>query len=98
MVKEFVWEKGAGWQAISPLLFSFLVLIKCQVLNLRVGRPHDQVLQRDFTISYSLEIQLLLCYNNNNNNTLFVPYTVHTLCGINNNLLATVCGLATLCY
>ena len=68
MVKEFVWEKGAGWQAISPLLFSFLVLIKCQVLTLRVGRPRDQVLQRDFTISYSLEIQLLLCYNNNNNN------------------------------
>ena len=28
------------------LLFLFLVLTKCQVLNLRVGRSRDQVLQR----------------------------------------------------
>ena len=28
------------------LLFPFLVFTKCQVLNLRVGRPRDQVLQR----------------------------------------------------
>ena len=30
------------------LLFLFLVLTKCQVLNLRVGRSHDQVLQRAY--------------------------------------------------
>ena len=30
------------------LLFSFLVFTKCQVLNLRVGRSHDQVLQRAY--------------------------------------------------
>ena len=30
------------------LLFSFLVLTKCQVLNLRVGRSRDQVLQRAY--------------------------------------------------
>ena len=30
------------------LLFSFLVLTKCQVLNLRVGRSLDQVLQRAY--------------------------------------------------
>ena len=28
------------------MLYSFLVLTKCQVLNLRVGRSRDQVLQR----------------------------------------------------
>ena len=28
------------------LLYSFLILAKCQVLNLRVGRSRDQVLQR----------------------------------------------------
>ena len=28
------------------MLYSFLVLTKCQVLNLRVGRSCDQVLQR----------------------------------------------------
>ena len=30
------------------LLFSFLVLTECQVLNLRVGRSRDQVLQRAY--------------------------------------------------
>ena len=31
------------------LLFSFLVLTKCQVLNLTVGRSRDQVLQRAYS-------------------------------------------------
>ena len=31
------------------LLLSFPVLTKCQVLNLRVGRSHDQVLQRAYS-------------------------------------------------
>ena len=46
MLRGFVWEKVAGWQGIFFLLYSFLVFTKCQVLNLRVGRSHDQVLQR----------------------------------------------------
>ena len=31
------------------LLYSFLVLTKCQVINLRVGRSCDQVLQRAYS-------------------------------------------------
>ena len=31
------------------LLFSFLVLTKCQVLNLRMGKSRDQVLQRAYS-------------------------------------------------
>ena len=41
------------------LLFSFLVLTKCQVLNLRVVRSCDQVLQRAYSTSKNILLQIL---------------------------------------
>ena len=36
------------------LLFSFLVLTKCQVVTLTVGRSHDQVLQRAYYVNTTI--------------------------------------------
>ena len=41
------------------LLFLFLVLTKCQVLNLRVVRSCDQVLQRAYSTSKNILLQIL---------------------------------------
>ena len=38
-----------GSSTYVSLLFSFLVFTKCHVLNLRVGRSHDQVLQSTYS-------------------------------------------------
>ena len=43
------------------LLVSFLVLTKCQVLNLRVSRSHDQVLQRAYYSSFILGSKITFC-------------------------------------
>ena len=41
-----------------PVLFSFLVFTKCQVLNVTVGRSRDQVLQRAY---YQNALRCNLC-------------------------------------
>ena len=43
----FQWYRPQTWQLyLVFLLLSFLVLRKCQVLNLRMSRSHDMLLQR----------------------------------------------------
>ena len=46
---------------IFVLLVSLLVLTKCQVLNLRVSRSHDQVLQRAYYSSFILGSKITFC-------------------------------------
>ena len=63
------------WQfyLFFPLLFSFLVLTKCPVLNLRVGRLRDQVLQRALLTWINVLCLILLCFLRS------IPFLLHSL-------------------
>ena len=47
-LNRYATDLKLGSSTFFVLLYSFLVLTKCQVLNLRVGRSRDQVLQRAY--------------------------------------------------